>query len=109
MKVSAIKSKTRQVEITYQGETVKVEYLVNALTPALQEEVQALEGIDSIVKQLHVLVVHWDVTDDAGTEYAITDENLRLLPTDFLVEILVGIVNDLKTWSEDQKKVLSHT
>lgn len=106
MKVSAIKSKTRKIEITYQDETVTVEYLSNVLTPALQEEVAALEAVDSIIKQLEVLVVHWDVTDDTGTEYAVTDENLRLLPTDFLVEVLVGIVNDLKTWSEDQKKGL---
>ena len=89
MKFSEIVKKERTVEVTFDGETVKVTYRAHVITPAfLAEQLKTVEIIQRAV-------VRWDVVDDDGRELP-PAEIAEQLPTAFLVEVLSTTTNDMR-------------
>lgn len=96
MKFSEIVKKERTVEVTFDGEPVKVTYLAHVITPAFLAEELKTVGI------IERAVTHWDIVDDGGKEIP-PAEIVKQLPTAFLVEVLTAITNDMKV-GDDEKK-----
>ena len=97
IKLSDLHKATRKISITFQGETLEVEYRLNVITPAfLRAELKLHE-------QLEKAVVRWDLVDDAGNEIPVSLEVLDQLPTQLQVEMITAITEDMRVASEDAK------
>lgn len=95
MKFSEIVKKERTVEVTFDGEIVRVTYLAHVITPAfLAEQLKTVEIIQRAV-------VRWDIVDDDGNQIP-PAEIAERLPTDFLVEVLAAITKDMRV-GDDEK------
>ena len=95
MRLEDVINSTRQVEVTYQGQSLNVQWDAAKLTPVLLdrmagESVSAMDMVAALVE----LLVSWDLMD--GDEpYPITTESLQVLPAEFLSAILKGITDSL--------------
>lgn len=96
MKISELQRKTKTITVEYQGETVNLEYRLNAVTPAFLDE-----GGDAAA-QLVKLVTRWDIVDDDGSELA-PEAVVRVLPVELLAKILSEIVADMRLDAAEKK------
>jgi len=97
MDIQALKSRTRQVTVEYEGERLNVEYRPAALTGALVDRVTTAAGEHGqsavIAEALSEVVAGWDATAD-GQPYPPTPENLLALPLRLLSEVFRVVVQD---------------
>jgi len=97
MDLQALRARTRQVTIEYDGDRLVVEYRPAALTGALVDRVtssaqeQGQSGV--IAAALADVVAAWDVTC-GGQPYPPTRENLMALPLRLLSEVFRAVVQD---------------
>ncbi len=96
IKLSDLRSKTRQVQVDYLGDTVTVEYLVNALT------MEFLDRDPNAVEQVKEIVSSWDVLDDTGNPIP-PGEIADQLPLAFLSAVLEAIVADMRSLQAEKK------
>lgn len=97
MDIQALKSRTRQVTVEYEGERLNVEYRPGALTGALVDQVTTAAGEQGqsavIAEALAQVMAGWDAT--CGSEpYPPTHENLMALPLRLLSDVFRAIVQD---------------
>lgn len=96
--LSTMKAKTKIVPVEWDDETVEVSYFVNAVTPALLEEVTAAaekEDISIVAAMLEPVLDWWDVTEeDGGPRLPTTKENIRIIPLSFLNRVQAAITED---------------
>lgn len=97
MDIQALKSRTRQVVVEYEGEKLTVEYRPGALTGALVDRVTTAAGEQGqsavIAEALSEVVAGWDATC-GGEPYPPTHENLMALPLRLLSDVFRAIVQD---------------
>lgn len=96
MKLSELLKKTRTIEVVYQGETVKVTYLVNVVTPGF------LDDAPDLVEQVKRAVVEWDVLGDEGEKLA-PDQVAGDLPLAFLKLVLETVIDDMRVETGQKK------
>jgi len=97
MDIQALKSRTRQVVVEYEGEKLNVEYRPGSLTGALVDRVTTAAGEQGqsavIADALAAILADWDATAD-GQPYPPTPENLLALPLRLLSEVFRAVVQD---------------
>lgn len=106
MKLTKLVEKTRKIKVLFLGETAEVEYRMAAVTPKFMDEIKDLNTIDSIIHQVAMTVVNWDLTDEQDMVIPPTVEGIRKfnVPISFLSHVLTRITEDMSGWSEDEKK-----
>ncbi len=90
-----IKSKTKRLDLEFQGETFWVEYKPNALTVKSKS--------NGIVEQAALYISDWELLDEKGKHIEITEKYLQNIPIEFLRFVLKSIADDMKP-NEDEKK-----
>ncbi len=97
MDIQALKSRTRQVAVEYEGEKLTVEYRPGALTGALVDRVSTAAGEQGqsavIALALSEVVAGWDATC-GGEPFPPSMENLMALPLRLLSEVFRVVVQD---------------
>lgn len=86
----------------YDGETVHLKYRPNVYTPAfllnlmrLQDTTMSTETLSAIVDLVKQVVADWDVLDEAGAVWPLTEANLQSLPLEFLAAMLRAVTDDV--------------
>lgn len=95
MKLSEIKNKTRKVEVSFQGESIEIEFRANVVTPAF------LSDKPDVQEQLRRAVVHWNIIDDNGKEVPVKDA-VDSLPVDLLALMINAITEDIRLASAEK-------
>lgn len=109
IKFEDLVKKTREVEITYEEETLKVVYRVDSISAQAYlvqgrmyllsigrggDDVQKImTDIEGLVKFLTNSIVSWDLTMN-GEMLPVTQENLAALPMPFLNRVFNEIMED---------------
>lgn len=96
MKLSELQKKVRTVEVAYQDETLHVDYLANAVTPAFIAEKPDLYD------QLLRVVTAWDVLDENGNPLPPADI-IQQMPVQLLDLIMQAIVADMRVGAAQKK------
>lgn len=98
-KISHLRKGQRTLTIDLDGEPLSITYLTGAVTPATHDA--ALDLVEkqrvgaALAKSLSLSLFSWDLTDDDGNGYPVTEEALRELPVSFLDKIFAAIQDDL--------------
>lgn len=87
IRLANMTAETIEVEVGFAGETAKVRIRPSVVTPELESMLDELGQTEGFVELISRLVASWEVIDETGAELAPTVENLRRLPTFFLVEV----------------------
>lgn len=95
MKLSEIQSVTRSVTVSFQGETIDVDYRANIITPAF------LSDKPDVTEQVKRAVIRWNIVDDAGEEIPVKDVADQL-PVALLVEVITAITDDIRLASTEK-------
>jgi hypothetical protein len=98
IKISDLQKKTKKINITFQEETLNVEYKINVVTPAFVEEKLKL------YQQLARAISSWDLMNEDGSMVEISEETFKTLPVQLQTTLLSAITDDMKVAGEDQKK-----
>lgn len=81
------------------GETLNLTYRTGAITPANHDFTIDLVNEQRIgaalAKSLSLSLLSWDLTDDDGAAYSVTEDTLRQLPVRFLDQVFSAIQDDL--------------
>ncbi len=104
MKLSAYLSKTKQIQVDFEGETLTIDYKPNVVTPTFLDSLEGLNNRQSVHKQICASVQSWDLVNDEGQVLPINDETLQTLPTGFTVRVLEAIVTDMNGPGKEEKK-----
>lgn len=86
----------------YEGETVHIKYRPNVYTPAfllnlirLQDTTMSAETLTAMVDLVKQVVAEWDVLDEDGAVWPLTEVNLQSLPLEFLAAMLRTVTDDV--------------
>lgn len=99
MKISDLRKGQRTLAVDLDGETLTLTYRTGAVTPATHD--QALDLVEkqrvgaALARSLSLSLLSWDLTDDNGAPYPVTEEALRELPVSFLDKVFTAIQEDL--------------
>lgn len=104
IRLKDLKSKTREIPVEYQEETLAVVYRVNVVTPVFLQEMDGTDDKEMTAKQLEAVVERWDLLDEKGKPLRPTMELLMSLPLTFLVAVLNAIVSDMRGPGDEEKK-----
>jgi phosphoribosylaminoimidazole carboxylase (NCAIR synthetase) len=96
MKLSDLLKKTRVITVEFGSESVNVEYLVHAITPAF------LKDNPDVIEQVKRVVVSWDVLDDEGNPLP-PAEIAEQLPVAFLGAVITAIIDDMRLGDAEKK------
>lgn len=102
LKISDLMAKKCALAVDIQGVPVQLTYRPNVITPEKMARMKKLTVEESIVKQVCMIVVEWDIETEAGRPLPITEQELRKVPVDVLAAVLHAINND-STPSEEEK------
>lgn len=106
MKLSALKSRTRTLEIPVSGEEgepdeiVKVIYRPGEITLEVSDNIK--EAIasgfeaDAAYAVLKPILVSWDLQDEDGSPLPVTEETLRIVPLTFLGLVMAAVEDDAR-------------
>lgn len=97
IKLSDIQKKTKSLSISFQGETLLFDYLINVVTPAFLNDKLDLKN------QLVQSIAKWDLETDDGKTAEISVETFDQLPVQFQIELMTAITEDMKVVSTDEK------
>ncbi len=96
-----LREETKELCLPVGDDRIIFSYRVNAFTPEMEEMLHLAEDDEvksrSIREMVKRLVVRWDLKEDEKDKHflPITDENLLLIPTKILVEMITAIGEDL--------------
>ena len=91
IRLSELAAQTRQIEIAFGGETARVVYRPNAVTPEFVARVgKGLPLLDAVC----ALVESWDVLGDDGAPLEINAVNVANVPMPFLQAVFNTIYLD---------------
>lgn len=89
--------RTKKIVVEFQGDSVEIEYFINAITPTFLAE-------KLVVNQVKIAISEWDVLDEDGNKLPVT-ESANLLSVDFLHTVIGAIVKDVRGGIDgDEKK-----
>lgn len=98
LSLSALAAKTRKLAVTWDGETIEVEYKTAAVNPAYQSMLQKIDDKKSDQpsqwEAVLSIISTWDIVD-GGKPLPITKESLAKLPTSLLMAIVNAIMEDV--------------
>jgi len=94
--LSDLKNRTKKIVVEYQGDSLDVQYFINAVTPAFLSE-------RLVIDQVKAVVAEWDVLDDEGKPIPVED-CVNSLPIEFLRSIVDAIVTDVRGGFDDNEK-----
>lgn len=97
IKLSDIQKKTKSLSLSFQGETLHLDYKINVVTPAFLDEKLDLKN------QLVQSIASWDLEDDEGKMSEISVETFDQLPVQFQIDLMTAITEDMKVVSTDEK------
>jgi hypothetical protein len=80
--------RTKKIVVEFQGDSVEIEYFINAITPTFLAE-------KLVVNQVKIAISEWDVLDEDGNKLPVT-ESANLLSVDFLHTVIGAIVKDVR-------------
>lgn len=104
MRLSELRNKTCTVEIEHQGETLKVEFRLNAVTPDFLLELSGIKDSDeNLTHQLRGLVARWDLLDDHGEEIPVSLDLVRSVPRHFWIKVIDAIAEAIRVDDEEKK------
>ena len=103
IRISELRKETRQVDIEWDGETVKVEYRPGAVTAQMQmaaasmanignDPQRVVESLGDYVQAMARLIATWDILDDDGQPLPVTPELVEALPLPFVYAVFGGIM-----------------
>lgn len=99
MKLSQLRANVRRIVVDYYGDTVDIAYRPAEMTPetedALREAREANRVTDALVGLITRAVIEWDVIGDDDKPLPITPENVRPLPSAFLLHLMAAIQEDM--------------
>lgn len=90
IKLSDLQNQTRALAFGFGGETVNLVYWPHRITPDLMARFGVLTNAEVAV----VVVAEWDVLGDDGRPLPVTAEVCRILPSEFLREVVKEVVED---------------
>lgn len=97
--------KPRQVIVDLgEGDSLNVVFNANAITPAWMREVQEHEeatDMQTLPKALAAVILQWDVTEDDGSEFSPTVENIAVLSFPAQNALLTSILKATVPTSEE--------
>ncbi|MBX6770884.1 MAG: hypothetical protein IRY83_04110 [Chloroflexi bacterium] len=100
VRLSHLAQDRRTCTLRVGDETVTITYRPGGVTPELEDQLREYtadqRGGAAMVALLAHCLVEWDVLDEDGEPLAPTAENLRRLPTVFLVRVAQAITDDLR-------------
>lgn len=95
MRISDLKNDVRSFVFEYNGTEVKLQYKPSAWTPQVEDELRNSETSDKMLEVLSEVISTWDVTEDDGQIFEPSPENLRTLPSAFVVTLIQKIWEDM--------------
>lgn len=103
--LAKLKKAKTVIEVNYQGDTAKVTYRPNSVTPAMWRRViSGGNNQEFLVASIAELVEDWDVlTSDGGPKIKPDSDEAASLPTDFLNEVMNAILEDMRAGTEAKK------
>jgi hypothetical protein len=104
MKLSDLRNKTRKTEISFDGESMEIEYRAHAMTVDFMEALTGMSGLDSVTSQVERVVARWGLVDDEGKEIPATKEAIHAasIPIDFLTAVLHAVTEDLERVNDEK-------
>jgi hypothetical protein len=100
IKIGDLSKEVREISFVFADETVNLSYKVGKYTGEaelrLSEAQTDKQPVNGLVNLLDGLLVSWDVLEDDGKQMAVTVENLRRLPVNFLAEMTNAITEDMR-------------
>ena len=94
---------TRKIEVEFQGQTLAVEYRVNAVTPAFFAEVEGWSDKDVLQRGVCAVVQSWDLLDENDQALPVTMETTEGLPVEFLRKVQEAVMADMRGGDEEKK------
>lgn len=103
--LTKLKKAKAVVEVSYQGDTARVTYRPNAVTPAMwRRAITGGNNQEFLVAGVAELVEDWDVVaSEGGPKIAPDSEEAANLPTDFLNLVMNTILDDIRAGTEAKK------
>lgn len=102
VKLGDLSAKTRTVTVSYEGETVAVDYLPGRVTMAVQARMDAAQSMSAgtanqeLTSVLTEILAGWDILDEDGERLPVTADLVRQLPVTFLAALTMAIFEDLR-------------
>lgn len=107
IRFSDLEADQREIAVEFSGNEVKLTYRPSAYTPILEEKMmQSLESkrpYNGMAQVIADVVVEWDVLEDDGEMYPLEYEELRTLPSQFLMAVIEAITEDMSVSREELK------
>lgn len=92
-----LQQQRKTVSITYAGETFDVAYNPAAMTPKALDILTGESGDKhTIIRNLMLFLLDWDIVDEAGAKVPVSSEILEELPIDLLADISKALNNDIQ-------------
>lgn len=100
IRLADLTSKTRTVNVPYDGESIAVTYYPGRLTPATESRLNKANEdnrpASGVAAELALIMASWDVLDDKGKPEPVTAELLAQMPTRLLLAIVGAIGTDAR-------------
>lgn len=90
VKMSEMKSRTKVLQVTWDGETVDVSYFPNVVTPELLEQVDDAakrDNLDILGVMLEPVLDWWDILLDDDTRMPTDADTIKRVPMSFLSKL----------------------
>lgn len=95
MQVGRFRSKRKDLSIDFgDGDVLELTYDPNFLTPNAEDELRDSKTSAELAKFLEGMLLDWDLTNEDGTPFDISYENLCTLPVTVLGLVTTAIAED---------------
>lgn len=109
IKIGSLQGEKRPLTVPYNDDEVNLHYWPAVYTADYEDRVLSLTQTErnagALALMLFELIADWDVTEDDGTPYALTLENLRIVPGTFLSPLFEAIMEDARKHNPNQMAI----